>query len=377
MGHKYSRFRTSVMQALTQSSILALLFLIFSGCSVVMATKQPDKKDLSVLEKGTPRNMVVAELGTPSLTEEKDGSKIDTFKFTQGYSTGSKTGRAFIHGVADVLTLGLWEVVGTPIEAIATGTDMTVVVTYDENDRVITVENLTDAKKKYAKAESSGEQLEKERQQLTYNPESRIITTRKQEVEEQKLAYIRESESITAVSLRTEPRKISDSYLRTTLPKYGFYDARLYPQGGSFENHFVDNGDGTITDRRTGLMWEKGGGSTSRTLRRAKFYVKKLNQNRFAGHSDWRLPTIEELASLLESHEMNGRHIDSLFDQKQARCWSSDKGPKFGGWTSTPPQAWYVNFPAGTIELQVVTPSDGEHSAFTSHIYVRAVRSLR
>ncbi len=363
----------SVMQALTQSSILALLLLIFSGCSVVMATKQPDKKDLSVLEKGTPRNMVVAELGTPSLTEEKDGSKIDTFKFTQGYSTVSKTGRAFMHGVADLLTLGLWEVVGTPIEAIATGTDMTVVVTYDENDRVITAESLTDAKKKYAKAESSGEQLEKERQQLTYNPESRIITTRKQEVEEQKLAYIRKSESITAVSLRTEPRKISDSYLRTTLPKYGFYDASLYPQGGSFENHFVDNGDGTITDKTTGLMWQKSGSSRAKTWKRAKTYVKQLNKG-FAGYSDWRLPTIDELASLVEREKVNGVHIDPIFYNKQKSCWSSDNGPPFGGWTSNPPQVWHVNFREGSLGLTVLPI----HSTTTrTYRYTKAVRSLK
>jgi hypothetical protein len=201
-------------------------------------------------------------------------------------------------------------------------------------------------------------------------------TDLQQELEKESLKIASVPEGKAKMPLRTEPKKLSEKDIRKMLARYDFYDDDLNWRG-SFTNDFVDNGDGTITDRATGLMWQKGGGSMSKTLGRAKFYVKKLNQNRFTGHSDWRLPTIEEFASLLESHETNGRHIDSLFDQKQARCWSSDKGPKFGGWTSTPPQAWYVNFPAGTIDLQVVTRRDGQHVAFTSHIYVRAVRSLR
>jgi hypothetical protein len=271
------------------------------------------------------------------------------------------------------LTLGLWEVVGTPIEAIATGTDMTVVVTYDENDRVITAENLTDAKKKYAKAESSGEQLEKERQQLTYNPESRIVTTRKQEVEEQKLAYIRESEGITAVSLRTESKKFLERDIRKMVLTYNFYDEDLNWQG-SFANGFVDNGDGTITDKATGLMWQKSGSSRAKTWKRARTYVKKLNQNRFTGHSDWRLPTIDELASLVEREKVNGVHIDPIFYNKQKICWSADQGPVFGGFTSNPPQVWHVNFREGSLGLTILPI----HSTTTrTHRYVRAVRSLR
>ena len=101
-----------------------------------MATKQPGKKDLSVLKEGTPRTLVIAELGAPMWSEEKDGSRVDIHGFKQGYSTGVKAGRAFFHGVADVSTLGLWEVIGTPIESIASGTDTRVKVTYDENDLV-------------------------------------------------------------------------------------------------------------------------------------------------------------------------------------------------------------------------------------------------
>ena len=116
--------------------VMALLSLTNTGCSVYMAAKQPGEKDLSVLSEGTHRSLVIAEFGAPVWSGEKDGKKVDIFAFTQGYSTGAKTARALFHGTADVFTLGLWEVFSTPGEAIFSGTDMKVEVTYDEKDLV-------------------------------------------------------------------------------------------------------------------------------------------------------------------------------------------------------------------------------------------------
>jgi outer membrane protein assembly factor BamE (lipoprotein component of BamABCDE complex) len=112
---------------------------ILMGCSVYMAANQPDKKDLGVLKSGTPRNAVLAELGTPIETTTRSGAKVDVFTFTQGYSGVEKGGRAVLHGAADVLTLGLWEVIGTPIEGVANGTKVSVEVSYDREDRVAKV----------------------------------------------------------------------------------------------------------------------------------------------------------------------------------------------------------------------------------------------
>ncbi len=115
-----------------------------TGCAVFMAAKQPPKKDLSVLRLGAPRSMLLAELGQPTATETRDGKKVDVFSFTQGYSKPAKAARAVFHGAADVFTLGLWEVVGTPTEAVFDGTKMALEVTYDGNDRV---ENVVDIRK--------------------------------------------------------------------------------------------------------------------------------------------------------------------------------------------------------------------------------------
>ncbi|MBI5047060.1 hypothetical protein HZC07_05015 [Candidatus Micrarchaeota archaeon] len=107
-----------------------------SGCSVIMAVKQPDYKDLNVLNKGTPRSRVVAELGAPILTEERESKKVDVFSFKQGYGKGNKTVRALFHAAADVWTFGLWEIIGTPAEGIASGRKIKAEVTYDAKENI-------------------------------------------------------------------------------------------------------------------------------------------------------------------------------------------------------------------------------------------------
>lgn len=141
--------------------LIALTGFITSGCSVFMAVKQPDYKNMQVLDKGTSRSEVIAELGTPLLSEEKDGKKKDLFVFKQGYGKGNKTLRAMFHGVADVFSLGLWEVIGTPAEAIANGREMKIEVFYDEKEYVTQVNILNEQKEKPEK-QSQAEPQEKE-----------------------------------------------------------------------------------------------------------------------------------------------------------------------------------------------------------------------
>ncbi len=79
-----------------------------------MAAKQPGKKDIDLLKEGVTRAQLISEFGAPVISEYKDGKRIEIFKFVQGYSTGTKTSRVFLHGA--VAMLDLWELVGTPTE---------------------------------------------------------------------------------------------------------------------------------------------------------------------------------------------------------------------------------------------------------------------
>ncbi len=115
----------------------AALCWALGGCSVYMATKQPDAKNVDLFTVGTSRTMMLAEFGMPAATETKNGRTYEIFKFVNGYSAGAKAGRAVFHGAADVVTLGLWEVVGTPTEGVFfTGDEMVFRVRYDKDDQI-------------------------------------------------------------------------------------------------------------------------------------------------------------------------------------------------------------------------------------------------
>ncbi len=75
-------------------------------------------------------------------------------------------------------------------------------------------------------------------------------------------------------------------------------DGDFYGQDGNFRGiqpSYRDNGDGTVTDSNTGLMWQKDHGAKM-TFGEA---VSGAASCRTGGYTDWRLPTIKELYSLI------------------------------------------------------------------------------
>jgi len=157
--------------------------------------------------------------------------------------------------------------------------------------------------------------------------------------------------------IKNNKKHYSEDEIKVIIKKNNFYDRRWNPSG-NFKNDFVDNGDGTVYDRKTGLMWQKSGSNKYMLFKVVKNYIKSLNQNKFAGYNDWRLPTIEELASLLESSKLNDDlYINPVFDSKQIWCWSSTTRSS-GSW-------WVVYFGGGLVGWH----DDGYGS------YVRGVRA--
>ncbi len=123
------------------------------------------------------------------------------------------------------------------------------------------------------------------------------------------------------------------------------------------ENDFEDR-DTIVLDHATGLMWQQSGSETSLTSKQTQVYINELNHQKFADYDDWRLPTVEELISLLESSKQSHNlYINPVFDNTQQTCWSADALPSVS--------LWYVDFHYGDVS--------GESSNVTN--YVRAVRS--
>jgi hypothetical protein len=104
------------------------------------------------------------------------------------------------------------------------------------------------------------------------------------------------------------------------------------------KNDFQDNGDGTITDRATGLMWSKADSGRGMNWQEALAWVQAKNRENFLGHNDWRLPNAKELQSIVDytrapqafKADRRGPALDPIFQISRLR---DGEYPFF--WTST------------------------------------------
>lgn len=100
--------------------------------------------------------------------------------------------------------------------------------------------------------------------------------------------------------------------------------------------------DTVVIDNVTGLMWHQSGSEAGTTWKDAEKWVNSINSKGYAGFTDWRFPTLEEAASLLQTEASdNGLYIDTLFDKKQKYIWTGDR--------YVDPDWWYVDFDEGKI----------------------------
>ncbi len=119
----------------------------------------------------------------------------------------------------------------------------------------------------------------------------------------------------------------------------------------------VDNGDGTVSDTATGLMWQKATAPDAYTWEQALAYCEGLS---LSVYTDWRLPNVNELQSLVDNSQVSPA-IDPLLapDTPSGRYWTSS--PVSGSSSG----AWSVIFSYGYVGSYIVSGSS----------YVRAVRT--
>jgi len=87
-------------------------------------------------------------------------------------------------------------------------------------------------------------------------------------------------------------------------------------------HRFTDNGDGTVTDNKTGLMWAKSDNGEDIDFEDADNYCESFAAG---GFSDWRLPDIEELKNLYDAKVNADDGFDIIGKIKLSSCcpWSS------------------------------------------------------
>lgn len=158
-------------------------------------------------------------------------------------------------------------------------------------------------------------------------------------------------------------------------------------QKGLVPDYLVDNLNGTITDTRSTLMWEKlCNDGEIHDFDDVAFWwsgafkkIQDLNAMAFAGYSDWRLPNIRELMTLPDFSQYNPA-IPSVFNNNCLPGCTLDECSctnKTSYWSSTtfqfnPSTAWTLDFLTGATST--TKPKWPASAASTPSSYVRAVR---
>jgi len=117
---------------------------------------------------------------------------------------------------------------------------------------------------------------------------------------------------------------------------------------------YVDNGDGTVTDRVTGLMWQKtlpmtapGSGVLATFGFTAAVAYCQMTVNAMVpplgGHTDWRLPTLIELVSLVDLGLSNPSLSSTYFPNTPSSAFWSSTGSASSG------RGWAVGFSTGAL----------------------------
>ena len=86
---------------------------------------------------------------------------------------------------------------------------------------------------------------------------------------------------------------------------------------------FLNNNDGTVTDVKTGLMWAAKDNENPINWSDAHAYCQNYSGG---GHTDWRLPTLTELASLYDPKYKNkrGYNVPKLIETSAQSIWASE-----------------------------------------------------
>jgi hypothetical protein len=163
------------------------------------------------------------------------------------------------------------------------------------------------------------------------------------------------------LQLPSKPTVLEGAHLEALLVRYGLYDLRRNPTGKGVVHRYRQQvvGDAVVvSDAATGLMWQKRASSSEQnTFLTSRAYLDELNRTRFAGYTDWRMPTVAEAASLLEPKPVDSKYLDPVFTGGNF-IWTAD--------ASATARGWVIYFYDGYAATE----------PFAFNATVRAVRSL-
>ncbi len=157
--------------------------------------------------------------------------------------------------------------------------------------------------------------------------------------------------AVKEITLRSQPAELSPEEVMQMIKDKGFHCPGENVKGTFDHQYEVQTlaEHTVVVDQATGLMWQQAE-SERMYWNEVEAYVEQCNADQFAGFSDWRLPTVEELSSLLEPKKTKDTFISPVFQKGLLSTWTCDTIPEaFAG-------AWFVDFSEGK-------PADGNRAA--------------
>jgi TPR repeat protein len=151
-------------------------------------------------------------------------------------------------------------------------------------------------------------------------------------------------EPVAAV-LRREYKPLDEQEISAMLGAKNIYDAQRNP-GGNFRHQYETRnvaGLRLIFDRATKLVWMRQQNLVKMNLEKIRDWIGSLNHVGYGGISDWRLPTVEEAASLLQKSPDDEKvFLDAIFGGDIKSIWTGD--------SFTESRSWVIDFQNGVID---------------------------
>jgi len=151
-------------------------------------------------------------------------------------------------------------------------------------------------------------------------------------------------EPVAAV-LRREYKSLNEQEISEMLGAKNLFDAERNPTGNFRHQYEIRNVAGLrlIFDRATKLVWMRQQNLVKMNLKKAEDWIGSLNTVEYGGISTWRLPTVEEAASLLEKNPHDEKiFLDAIFGKDIKSIWTGD--------SFTESKSWIIDFRNGLID---------------------------